>query len=99
MIRKKDDVGVIQYLNQYMKGKYGLIILTIISLLTIAVFNILKVYYMEMIVNYLEKKQLEKIRGLFFLLILSLVLGMIASYFEIYGIKKFPAFFKATLGL
>lgn len=86
---KKIKMGVIYYLRKYIKGKYRFLIITIISLVFIALFNIMKVYFIENVISSLENNKPKNIMGFIVLVILLMVLGLIASYYETYAIKKF----------
>ena len=88
MSKRNDNSETILYLNKYMKGRYIFLIISSVSLLTIAAFNILKVYFMELVVNSLEKNQLDKVLDFFLIFLLFIGLGAIASFFETYSVKK-----------
>ncbi|MCR2018704.1 hypothetical protein NSB04_02940, partial [Blautia pseudococcoides] len=70
MSKRNDNSETILYLNKYMKGRYIFLIISSVSLLTIAAFNILKVYFMELVVNSLEKNQLDKVLDFFLIFLL-----------------------------
>jgi len=89
MNNKKEGKGVLSYFRTYMQGKYRLIVVTLVSLFLVAAFNLIKVYFMERVVNSLEENQFQELMKLLVLLFVSMGIGMVASYCNTYAIKKF----------
>lgn len=86
---EQKNTSVVFYLKQCIRQKIGWLIAAVFALLFITVFNILKVYFIEEVANSLGNNQAREITNTFFLLILAMGIGIVASYCETYTIKKF----------
>ena len=87
-----DKQGVITYLKPYMRGKYLLLVTATIALIVITVFNIVKVYFIQEVVDCLDNKSAKGLMPLIIVLILSVIAGTIASFLSSYMIRKFSIY-------
>ncbi|HIS67841.1 MAG TPA: ABC transporter ATP-binding protein [Candidatus Gallacutalibacter stercoravium] len=88
---KKSKNSLLRFLAPYASNKWGWLVLGIVASLIIVVFNLVRTAFIENIINTVTDPSLEfnELYTQIIILLVVVVLGLIASYFEVYSINKF----------